>query len=82
MDQILSLAISDGIFAVLFVWLFFYQIKDSQKREKNYQKIIDNLSEHLKTIAEVKADVVELKDIVKKRNGKGEKVFKESAEKV
>ena len=72
-EQILSIVISDGVFAVLFVWLFFYQIRNSEKRERNYQKMIKDLSEHLKIITEVKTEVESLKGIIERKKQKNEK---------
>lgn len=43
-SKILNVALGQGIFAVLFVFLFFYMLKENSKRENNYQKIIENLS--------------------------------------
>lgn len=65
-NDILSVVISNGIFATLFVFLFFYQLKDSAKREKEYQSTIENLTEHLQTIEEIKREVGELKDFIVK----------------
>ena len=35
-NDIFSIIISNGVFAILFVLLFCYQLKDSQKRENKY----------------------------------------------
>jgi len=43
-DEIMNLAISNGLWAVLFVILFLYQINSSAKRELKYQNVIDKLS--------------------------------------
>ena len=61
-DELIKIVISYGVFAVLFVFLFFYQLKDSAKREKEYQKTIGELTEHLKVIEDVKEEVGELKE--------------------
>lgn len=63
-DDIMSLAVSNGIFAVLFVFLLFYQLKDSAKREKKYQDTISVLSKHLEIIGDVKQDVYEIKNVI------------------
>ncbi|MDD4816059.1 MAG: BhlA/UviB family holin-like peptide [Clostridia bacterium] len=70
MENLIEIAISNGIFAGLFVWLLFYQLKDSSNREKRYIDIIDKLSIQLETIEDVKEDVKELKDnlLYKKQN--------------
>lgn len=63
-NEIISVVVSNGIFATLFVFLFFYQLKDSAKREKAYQQTIADLTEHLEMIEEVKEEVGELKNVL------------------
>lgn len=63
-DELIKIVISNGIFATLFVFLFFYQLKDSSRREKEYRQTIDELMKHLEVIDEVKAEVSDLKDLV------------------
>lgn len=65
-NEIISVIVSNGIFATLFVFLFFYQLKDSSKREKAYQQTIEDLTCHLETIEEVKREVSELKQVITK----------------
>ena len=73
-NDILSIVVSNGIFAILFVWLFWYQLKDSSKRENKYQDTIGQLTSHLKILEDVKQDLTDIKD--KKKNGeKDEEVF-------
>ncbi len=64
-NDILSVVVSNGIFATLFVFLFFYQLKDSSKREKAYQNTISDLTKHLETIEEVKEEVKVLQELIK-----------------
>ena len=63
-QEIISVIISNGIFAILFVYLFYYQLRDSKRREEKYQKTIEQLSEHLGVIEQNKEDVEYLKDVV------------------
>ncbi len=63
-QEIISVIISNGIFAILFVYLFYYQLRDSKRREEKYQKTIEQLSEHLGVIEQIKEDVEYLKDVV------------------
>ncbi len=63
--EIISIVISNGVFAVLFVWLFFFQIKDSSKREEKYQKTIDNLTKSLMTLDDIKQEIVDIKEYLK-----------------
>ena len=58
MDQaILKLIVSQGIFAVLFVYLLYYVLKENSKRETNYQQIVNELSKCLPSIEE-KLDLI------------------------
>jgi hypothetical protein len=41
MESVIKLALDYGLLPALFVWLFFYQLKSSEKREENYKKVID-----------------------------------------
>ena len=46
-EQIIGMAISNGIFATLFVFLLFYVLKDARAREKKYCDTIKELTHHL-----------------------------------
>lgn len=60
-NDIFNIALSNGIFAGLFVALLVYVLKDSRKRETKYQNIIDTLSTKLNTVDEIKEDVTDIK---------------------
>lgn len=60
-EQIFNLAISNGLFAVLFLGLFIYQLKDSRTREQKYQETIEKLGNSLEIVKHVKEDVEEIK---------------------
>ncbi len=60
-EKIFNLAISNGIWAVLFLALLVFQLKDSRTREQKYQKTIENLSTSLEVVKDVKEDVSEIK---------------------
>lgn len=64
-EKIFNLAISNGIWAVLFLVLLFYQLKDSKTRESKYQKTIESLGKSLEIINEVKEDVEIIKEEIK-----------------
>ncbi len=74
-QEIVSVVVSNGIFAVLFVALFFYQLKDSKKREEKYQLTIEKLTEHIGVVDKIKEDVEYLKEVVtpKKRRKDNDK---------
>ena len=61
-EEILNLAIGNGLWAVLFVVLLCYVLKDSRSREKKYQDLIDALSDSLNIVKEVQDDVREIKN--------------------
>lgn len=60
-EKIFNLAISNGIWAVLFLVLLFFQLKDSNRREEKYQRTIEALGASLKVVTEIKEDVEEIK---------------------
>lgn len=65
-EEILNMAAKSGIWALLFVALFFIQIKDSKTREGKYQATIDSLADKLKMVAEIKDSVDEIKEFLEK----------------
>ena len=64
-DEIINLALSNGIWAVLFLGLLIFQLKDSHKRETKYQNTISNLNKSLGVVNSIKEDVDEMKQDVK-----------------
>lgn len=52
-NKILELAISDGLWALLFCVLLIYQLKDSKARESKYQSTISMLSKDLEYMKEL-----------------------------
>lgn len=71
-SELVKVIISNGIFAMLFVYLFFYQLKDSEKREIAYRKTIDELASHLDVIEEVKEEVETIKSYLERREEEDE----------
>ena len=55
-DEVFGVALTNGIFACLFVALLIYELKDSRQREKKYQKTIETLTSRLVTIEKVHED--------------------------
>lgn len=56
-QSIIKLILSQGIFAVLFVYLLLYVLKENINRENNYQKIVTELSNLLPTIEQKLDDI-------------------------
>ncbi|MBD5100669.1 MAG: hypothetical protein HDT29_05325 [Clostridiales bacterium] len=46
-DKVVELAMSDGLWALLFCALLIFELKDSRGREKKYQSTIARLSQDL-----------------------------------
>ena len=70
MENFWEVILSNGIFALLFVWLLFYQLKDSSRREKKYIEIIDKLAKELEVVEEIEEDVAEIKNKIMVKSGK------------
>jgi hypothetical protein len=64
-QEILKMAISQGLGYVLFVWLLMYVLKTTQQREEKYQDVITALTDKLNLINDVKQDVEEIKEKIK-----------------
>ena len=60
-EEILQVAISNGVWAVLFVALLIYQLKDSTQREAKYQKTIEVLTQKYEIVDDIKQDIDEIK---------------------
>ena len=69
-QQILEMALTNGIWSALFVCLLVYQLKDSAKREKKYQDTIQKLSGHLDIVKDIKEEIKEIRSAVLINKGK------------
>lgn len=63
-NEVLQLAIKNGLWAVLFSALLIFVLKDSNKRESEYQQTIKDLTVHLGIVKEIKQEVEEVKNMV------------------
>ena len=72
-QEIFNLAVNNGLWAVLFLVLLCYVLKDSRAREKKYQDTIDKLGTSIATVEEIKEDVQEIKGIIYTQHKKTEK---------
>lgn len=46
-SKILELGVSQGIWAVLYIYLFFRMLRENKAREDRYQETIDRLSDNI-----------------------------------
>ena len=58
----IDLIVSQGIFAILFLWLFIDTRKENKERESKYQEIIKELADTVNIVKEIKEDVQEIKN--------------------
>ncbi len=72
-EQLYELATTQGIWALLSIVLIFYILKAQEKRdtrqeerESSYQTIISGLSEKLNIVEDIKSDISEIKNSLKK----------------
>lgn len=64
MEKILNLAISNGLWAVLFLMLLIYVLKDSRHRETKYQETIAALNASLSVVELIKEDIEDIKTTI------------------
>ena len=73
MEKLFELAATQGIWAALSVVLIFYILKQQEKRdisqdqrERKYQDVIANLTGNLNVVQEVKKDVEDIKEYLRR----------------
>ena len=62
-DTLYKIAAGQGPFALLFIWLLFYVLKENAKREANYQTLLKSLSDSFDSL---KNNFCEFKDDIDK----------------
>lgn len=81
-NEIVDLAIKNGLWAVLFLGLFIFVIRDSSNREKKYQQTIKDLTDNLGIVKSIKEDVDEIKKYVfKPKKSKKQAILAQNIEK-
>ena len=72
---VMNVAVSQGIWAVLAVFLLIYIVKSNEQRdtkqeerEKNYQTVIESLTENFQILNQVQSDLKEIKDNLFNKN--------------
>ena len=63
-EQIMEAAAANGIWALLFLGLLVYQLKDSKKREEKYTATITSLTEGLNALEGIKQDIKSIIDTI------------------
>ena len=49
LESILEVALQQGIWAALYIYLFFRMLRENAQREEKYQKMIGTLSQNIRT---------------------------------
>lgn len=49
LENILEVALQQGIWAALYIYLFFRMLRENAQREEKYQQMIDTLSKNIQT---------------------------------
>ena len=72
---VMNVAVSQGIWAVLAFFLLIYIVKSNEQRdtkqeerEKNYQTVIESLTEKFQILNQVQSDLKEIKDNLFNKN--------------
>ena len=65
-EKIVDLAVTNGIWAVLFLGLLINLLKDSRAREAKYQETIKDLNRSLEIVHDIKEDITEIKRSISK----------------
>ncbi len=74
-EQIMEYAAANGIWALLFLALLIYQLKDSKKREEKYTATITSLTEGLNALEGIKQDIKSIIDTIDSTVKIGETLF-------
>ena len=64
-EEVLRIAVSNGIFAVLFCSLLIYELKITGKRENKYQSVIEGLTRSLSALKQVQSDVKDVEGVLR-----------------
>ena len=56
-QEVVKMAASQGLWAVLFVALLFWVLRENAKREANYQDLLQDLTKKLGILEDVKDEV-------------------------
>lgn len=74
-DQIVEYMAANGVWALLFLALLVYQLKDSKKREEKYTATINSLTEGLNALEGIKQDIKSIIDTIESTVKIGETFF-------
>lgn len=62
LPTLFKMVATNGVWAVLFLFLLLYELKDSRTREEKYQKAINDLIDRLEIVNDIKKEVTDLNE--------------------
>ena len=65
MEELIDIAIKQGLGYALFVFLLMYVLKTTGQREQKYQNTIDKLADKLGIVEDIKKDIEDIKFKIK-----------------
>lgn len=74
-DQIVEYMAANGVWALLFLALLVYQLKDSKKREEKYTATINSLTEGLNALEGIKQDIKNIIETIDSTVALGQSLF-------
>jgi hypothetical protein len=63
-QEIIKVAATQGLWALLFVALLFWVLRENAKREDNYQQLLQDLTGKFGVLEDVQRDVGEIKQTI------------------
>ncbi|OSA95061.1 UNVERIFIED_ORG: UviB-like protein [Clostridium botulinum] len=66
MNEIMKVALSQGLGYGLFVFLLLYVLKTTGERENRYQDLLDALAEKFNVVEDIKDDVREIRSKIER----------------
>lgn len=64
-EELIKIAAPNGLYAVLFVFLLFWVLKENSKREDKYQDTIGKLADKLTVVETIQKDICIFKEDIK-----------------
>ena len=69
LESILQVALQQGIWAALYIYLFFRMLRENAQREEKYQRMIDTLGQNIQTgIDNIQNRLDDMADANKQKN--------------
>lgn len=66
MDELIKAGLQQGLGYGLFVFLLLYVLKTTGDREKNYQCLLDKMTDKFNIVEDIKEDVKEIKNKIER----------------